>query len=71
MLHQELPRIDSTPLDGWEPWLVPALAAAVGLTLAIILLLFGQMFVGILVLAAGLGTAAVLVRREPRREPLD
>jgi two-component system cell cycle sensor histidine kinase/response regulator CckA len=71
MLHQELPDIDSTPLDGWERWLVPALAAAVGLTLAIILLLVDQMFIGIIALGAGLGMAAVLVRREPRREPLD
>ena len=25
MLHQELPAIDSTPLDGWGRWLAPAL----------------------------------------------
>jgi len=32
MLYQELPRIESTPLDGWGRWLAPALifAAALG-----------------------------------------
>ena len=30
MLHQELPRIESTPLDGWERWIVPALAVGRG-----------------------------------------
>ena len=27
MLHQDLPAIESTPLDRWERWLAPALAA--------------------------------------------
>ena len=27
MLHQELPRIESTPLDRWARWLAPALIA--------------------------------------------
>ena len=30
MLHQKLPRIDSTPLDGWGRWLAPALILGVG-----------------------------------------
>ncbi|MEA3081162.1 MAG: two-component system, cell cycle sensor histidine kinase and response regulator CckA [Sphingomonadales bacterium] len=63
MLHQELPRIDSTPLDGWERWLVPALAAAAGLTAAVILLVVGQPLVAALALAGGIGLAAVLSRR--------
>ena len=64
MLHQQLPEIESGPLEGFEPWLAPVLAAAAGVTASVMLLLFGQMFVGILALAGGLGTAAVLARRE-------
>ena len=30
MLHQALPPIDSTPLDGWGRWLAPALVAGCG-----------------------------------------
>ena len=55
MLHQELPRIDATPLDGWTQWLAPALIAGAGLSLALILLLFGQA-----VVAAGVTAAAFL-----------
>ena len=42
MLHQKLPRIDSTRLDGWGRWLAPALALAAGLTVALLLALIGQ-----------------------------
>jgi two-component system cell cycle sensor histidine kinase/response regulator CckA len=63
MLHQELPRIDSTPLDGWERWLAPALATAAGLTGAVILLFFDQKLVAGLVLLAGIGLAVALSRR--------
>jgi two-component system cell cycle sensor histidine kinase/response regulator CckA len=63
MLHQELPRIESTPLDGWERWLLPALAAAAGLTVAVILLLLGQAIAAAVALVAGLSLGAVLSRR--------
>jgi len=42
MLQQELPRIDSTPLDGWGRWLVPALISGLALTAAVVSLLLAQ-----------------------------
>ena len=63
MLHQDLPTIDSTPLDGWERWLVPALAVAAGLTAALILLLIGQALFAGLAFVAGLAVAVLLSRR--------
>jgi two-component system cell cycle sensor histidine kinase/response regulator CckA len=63
MLHQELPSIDSTPLDGWERWIAPALAVAAGLTAALILMLVGQAVPAGLAFVAGLGVAALLSRR--------
>jgi len=63
MLHEELPSIDSTPLDGWERWLVPALAAAAGLTAALIFLLLGQAVAAGLAFVAGIGLAVLLSRR--------
>ena len=42
MLHQELPRIDSTPLDGWGDWLIPAMIGAAAITAAAVMLLVGQ-----------------------------
>ena len=42
MLYQELPRIDSTPLDKWGRWLAPALIGAAALSIAVILLLVGS-----------------------------
>jgi two-component system cell cycle sensor histidine kinase/response regulator CckA len=71
MLHQELPRIESTPLDGWERWLVAALAAAAGLTVAVILLLFGHVLIAALAVAIGIGAAAVLSRRARPAQPLE
>jgi len=59
MLQQELPRIDSSPLDGWGRWLAPALIAAAGLTIAVVLLLVGQSTIGIVAAIAGLALAAV------------
>jgi len=71
MLHQELPSIESTPLDGWERWLVPALAVASGLTAALILLLVGQAMPAGLAFVAGLGVAALLSRRPTPVRALD
>ena len=42
MLHQELPQIDSSPLDGWGGWLVPALTAGAALSAALLLFVAGQ-----------------------------
>jgi two-component system cell cycle sensor histidine kinase/response regulator CckA len=56
MLHQDLPRIDSTPLDGYGRWLAPALIAGAALTAALLLLLSGQpTFAGV---AAAIGVIA-------------
>jgi two-component system cell cycle sensor histidine kinase/response regulator CckA len=41
MLYQELPAVDSTPLDGWDRWLAPALLAAGGISAGAIVLLAG------------------------------
>jgi len=43
MLHQELPRIDANPLDGWGEWLTPALITGAALSIAVLLLVAGQM----------------------------
>ena len=62
MLHRELPRIDSTPLDRGDRWLVPTLLAAAGLSLAVILLLLGlPLWLAALVVVA-CGAAAALLR---------
>ena len=74
MLYQELPRIDSTPLDGWGRWLAPALILGAGLSAALILLLLGQPLVGGIAILAGAGGAAFAYARAPsaavRDEPL-
>ena len=66
MLYQELPRIDSTPLDGWGRWLAPALILGAALSAAVVLLLFGQVLPGVLAVAAGLAGAAVIYVRAPK-----
>ena len=70
MLYQELPRIDSTPLDGWGRRLVPALVAAVGASVALILLVFGQPWLAVFALLAGLGAAGFLYARSPAEIPV-
>src|SRR5437763_17021473 len=44
MLYQELPRIESTRLDGWNRWLVPAVIVGVAFTAALLLVLIGQAY---------------------------
>jgi len=63
MLYQELPRIDSTPLDGWSRLLAPALVVAAGITIAVLLALAGYPRTGGLAVLAGAGTAILLLRR--------
>ena len=53
MLHQELPRIDATPLDGWGRWLMPAIIAAGALTVAVVFLLLGLRSMAALAAVAG------------------
>src|SRR6476469_902596 len=57
VLYQELPRIESTRLEGWERWLVPALIVAATLTFAVILLLLRQPLFAGAALFAGLAGA--------------
>src|SRR5437763_2715330 len=71
MLHQELPPIESTPRDGWGRWLAPALAAAAGLTAAVMLLIFGQRLLAVLALVAGSVAAVLLLRRAPAAAAAD
>jgi two-component system cell cycle sensor histidine kinase/response regulator CckA len=72
MLYQELPRIDSTPLDGWGRWLTPALILGAALSAAVVLLLFGQLLLGGLALASGLAGAAITYAHAPKaRVPSD
>ena len=65
MLYQELPRIDSTPLDGWGRWLVPALAVAAGMSIAVILLVAGQLLFAGLALVLGLGAGGFAFAKSP------
>jgi two-component system cell cycle sensor histidine kinase/response regulator CckA len=69
MLHQELPRIDSAPLDGWGRWLGPALIAGAGLTAALLLLLIGQTIAAALLLLGGVIAAAISWLRNPVPQP--
>ncbi|MEA3068215.1 MAG: two-component system, cell cycle sensor histidine kinase and response regulator CckA, partial [Sphingomonadales bacterium] len=62
MLYQELPRIDSTPLDGWGRWFVSALIAAAAVTAAVVLLLVGHPMLGGLAVSAGAVAAAFTLR---------
>jgi two-component system cell cycle sensor histidine kinase/response regulator CckA len=58
MLYQELPRIDSTPLDGWGRWLTPTLIGAAAITAAAVLLLVGlPPLAGIVVVVGAIGAA--------------
>src|SRR5574338_550957 len=66
MLYQELPRIDSAPLDGWARWLGPALVAGAALSAATLLLLVGWLVFAAIVALAGLGAAAFVHRNVSR-----
>ena len=58
MLHQELPRIDSTRLDGWGRWLAPALIAGAAVTVALFLLLLGHALLAVVAIVGGVAGAA-------------
>ena len=74
MLYQELPPIESTPLDGWGRWLAPALVAGAALSAGLLLFLIGQGAVAGGVIVAGFVAALVVMFRRPaghaRPEPL-
>jgi len=63
MLYQELPHIDSSPLDGWSRWLAPILLVAAALTAAALLLAAGFAIVGGAALIAGAVAAVFMLRR--------
>ncbi len=64
MLYQELPQIESTRLDGWGRWLAPLLILGAALTVALLLLLLGQLLVAGAAAAVGfIGTAFALFRK--------
>src|SRR6185437_15438078 len=70
MLHQELPRIDATPLDGWGRWLVPALAVAAAASAAVILLLLGNRPIALIAVLVGIAAAVVLLRKPAATSPV-
>jgi two-component system cell cycle sensor histidine kinase/response regulator CckA len=63
MLYQELPRIDSSPIDGLGRWLLPVLILAAAASAAIILLLLAQPLVAGAGLLVALAAAALAARR--------
>src|SRR5438874_4047710 len=65
MLYQELPRIESTRLDGWARSLAPVVIVAAALTIASLLLLVGQSFVAAAAVLGGLAAAAFVYQRSP------
>jgi len=67
MLQQELPLLDSRPIDGASRWLVPAIAAAAALTGAALIWIAGASTAALLFLAlcAVAFPAVALVRRRP------
>ncbi|MFL6763971.1 MAG: response regulator [Sphingomicrobium sp.] len=63
MLYQELPTLDSTPLDRWGRWLAPIVIGAAALTAAALFLLLGYTLVAGLLVAGGAGAGAILLRK--------
>ncbi len=74
MLYQELPAIESTPLDRWGRWLAPALIAGAAATAALLLLMAEQSAIAGAAAVAGIAGAALAYLRSPAspapREPL-
>ena len=73
MLQQELPLLDSRPVDGASRWLVPVIAAASGLTGSGLLWLAGANTAALLffVSCAVAIPSAILLRRPPPPQPPD
>ncbi|HKC03785.1 MAG TPA: response regulator [Sphingomicrobium sp.] len=70
MLYQELPRIDSSPLDGWGSWLTPALIAGAALSVALLLLLVGQLLLAGIAVAMGVVAGGLTYWRGSRTRPV-
>ena len=68
MLYQELPRIDSTPLDRWSRWFTPFLIGAAALTAGLVLLLVGSLVLAGLAVVLGVIGALIAVGR-PQQPP--
>ena len=71
MLYQELPRIDSTPLDGWGRWLVPALVGAAAITAAVLLALAGLPLLAGVTILVGLAAIAISLRKSAGQSPAE
>jgi two-component system cell cycle sensor histidine kinase/response regulator CckA len=69
MLYQELPRIESSGLDGWSRWIVPAVIIGAALTVALLLLLIGQQLFAAAAVFAGLACAAYVHFKLPTEVP--
>lgn len=63
MLYEQLPRIESTPLDKWEPWLLPVLIGAAALTAMFVMLLAGSPWLAGICVLAGMAGILFSVRR--------
>src|SRR5437588_11361728 len=74
MLYQELPRIESTPLDGWGRWLAPAVIVAAAVTIAALLIVVGQPLLGAGSAVVGFAGAVAVYLKAPHEtaphEPL-
>jgi len=68
MLYQELPRIDSTPLDGWGDWLIPALIGAASITAGVLMLLIWEPWLAGAAFFTGFIGAAISLRRSRAAE---
>jgi two-component system cell cycle sensor histidine kinase/response regulator CckA len=69
MLHQELPAIDATPLDGVSRWLMPALVGGAALTGALLLWLLDYPLVAGSFALAGLAAALAAAHWDQRAKP--
>ena len=67
MLYQELPRIDSTPLETWGRWLAPALIFGAALSVALILLFARQPMVAAGAMVTGTAVALLALAKAPAR----
>ena len=69
MLYQELPRIHSASIDRWGRWLIPALVAGAALTVALLLMLFGEPLFATAAVFAGLAGATFTYLKPPEAPP--
>ena len=65
MLYQELPLIESSPIDRWGRWLAPLLVAGAAVSVALLLLLAARPGVASGLLVIGLAGAAITYLRAP------